>query len=275
MKLKAAFLIAYSLLFVATASAQQRLASYNLNSSNQTSSRIDLTGTGISGYSFTWNTTGTVSAGACALQGGSDGTTYGTTIIAAQTVTSSGGPTAVVSGTVYNYVRFNCTTPIVGSGAVKITFLGWIPNPDGGTFTLVQPVEVDIFSSSHANIEPATDPCWGQEISKFTTHVTSITATVLAAASPTFRTFICGVWIFVSAAHNVAIVEDNDSGCGSPTGLFGGATAATGFNITANGIAVQRGGSMVQVTSADNLTVCMLTAATTPTTVLFTYVYAE
>jgi hypothetical protein len=95
---------------------------------------INLIGTGVNLHKFSWYTTGTVSAGACALTAGSDNVTFGTTLIAAQTVTSSGGPTALTSG-VFNYLKLNCTTPIVGTGSVTITYTGYI-DPTSGSATI-------------------------------------------------------------------------------------------------------------------------------------------
>lgn len=106
---------------------------------------FNLIGTGVNLHKFTWNTQGTVSAGACALKGGSDGVTFGTIIIAAQTVTSSGGPTAITSG-VLNYVRFECTTPIVGTGNVTFAYSGYL---DGSASVASN---VSIFDSTGGSI---------------------------------------------------------------------------------------------------------------------------
>lgn len=255
--------------------AQSTSKTFTLDSGTQTSTRLDLRKTGVSALSFNWNANGTVSAGSCALEGSMDDATYGTTIIAAQVVTASGGPTAVATNITSNFVHIDCTTPIAGSGSVDFRIMGWVPNPAFGTITLDEPLDVNIFSSSHASIEPSSDPCYGQSVTPFTVHSVTGAITTLVTASPTFKVYICGLWIIVGAAHNVAIVEDNDSGCVSPTGLVGGATAATGLILTGNGIAMQRGGGMVTVTSAVNRYVCMITATTTPTTILFTYVLAE
>lgn len=106
---------------------------FTLNSSDQIgpnpNNYFDLRGTGVTYITFKWWTNGTVSAGACALQGGTDAVTFGTTIIAAETVTSSGGPATIAGGVTSNYARINCTTPIVGSGSVQIRVIGWISNP--------------------------------------------------------------------------------------------------------------------------------------------------
>lgn len=126
------------LFFIPLLSFGQTQRTFTLNSSTQIGPTppgyINLIGTGVNSHSFTWSTTGTVSAGACALQGGADGVTFGTTIIAAQTVTSSGAVAAATSNS--NYIRVNCTTPISGSGSVVIHYSG-TPPAAGGTAVTV------------------------------------------------------------------------------------------------------------------------------------------
>lgn len=115
-------------------SSYPRIWTMTLNSSNQIGpdplNYIDLRGTGITSLSFSWHATGTVSAGACAMQGSADTTTFGTTVIAAQTVTSSGGPTAITTAT-DRFNRINCTTAIVGSGNVDVVVMGWTTGTTG------------------------------------------------------------------------------------------------------------------------------------------------
>lgn len=86
-----------------------------------------LSGTGITQHMFTWNAVGTVSAGACKLQQSVDfAFTSPTDLIAAVTVTTSGGPTALTTANA-NYARLNCTTPITGSGTVSFNYIGLTP----------------------------------------------------------------------------------------------------------------------------------------------------
>ena len=120
---------------------------------------VNLTGTGVSTVAFTWSTRGTVSAGACALQGGSDGVTFGTTVIAAQTVTSSGGPTTITDGVTSNFLRIRCTTAIVGSGTVQFRLLGWqaAPSGTGGATAANQLDMITLLMSIDAAVN-STDP---------------------------------------------------------------------------------------------------------------------
>lgn len=95
-------------------------------SDTQTSPAIQLVGTGVNLQKISWSTEGTVSAGACALQTAAEDTFASpSTLISAQTVTSSGGPTALTSGS-GNFSRFNCSTAIVGTGVVTLKWFGYI-----------------------------------------------------------------------------------------------------------------------------------------------------
>ncbi len=73
-------------------------------------------------------------------------------------------------------------------------------------------------------------------------------------------TYICGIQMLSAAANNVAIIEGTSSGCsGSPLGLFGGATAATGWNFAANnGVVFGNGVGMVGRTTVSGNNVCIL-----------------
>jgi hypothetical protein len=88
---------------------------------------------GITSYMMVWTTDGTVSAGACLFQSSVNNSfSSPSTVIAAQTVTSPGNYTTPTSGSI-NYGRVSCSTPIVGSGAVAVTIIGFGPEAGGGT----------------------------------------------------------------------------------------------------------------------------------------------
>ncbi len=84
-------------------------------------------------------------------------------------------------------------------------------------------------------------------------------ATIITGVSGKM-TYICGIQVLSAAANNVAIIEGTSSGCsGSPLGLFGGATAATGWNFAANGgIAFGNGVGIVGKSTVTGNNVCIL-----------------
>lgn len=116
------------LCFPAALHAQTSSIPCALTVSNQSGCIVDLRGSGITQVYFTWNTTGTVSAGACAVLGSLDNVTYGTTLIAAQTVTSTGSYGTLTSTGAQNYVKLSCTTAITGSGTVFARLSGTGPS---------------------------------------------------------------------------------------------------------------------------------------------------
>jgi len=106
-------------------------SSTTLNATTQASNPINLVGTGTTSFTFTWNTTGTVSAGACRLEWSNVSGPPWTQLVAPVTVTSSGGPSNATM--VVNYVRFNCTTPITGTGSVQFRYVGTMTVGASGT----------------------------------------------------------------------------------------------------------------------------------------------
>jgi hypothetical protein len=103
------------------------------------------------------------------------------------------------------------------------------------------------------------DPCKGQTKSFISINQTANTQ--LASGTVSKKIYICSIHVVVAAATNVALVEGTGSVCATSTaGVsgFGGATAATGWNFTANGgIALGNGDSSLgaEGTAADNLCV--------------------
>src|SRR5262245_16654000 len=137
MKAKFAFFafLAFVVLSLASGEAFSQVitvqSSTTLNATTQASNPINLVGTGTTSFTFTWNTTGTVSAGACRLEWSNVSGPPWTQLVAPVTVTSSGGPSAAAM--VVNYVRFNCTTPIVGTGSVQFRYVGTMTVGVAGT----------------------------------------------------------------------------------------------------------------------------------------------
>ena len=109
------------------------------------------------------------------------------------------------------------------------------------------------------------DPCSG--IAKLYLPVDIVTATTteitpsLAGASTHY--YICAINLVTAGANNVALVDDNTDGCGSPTaGVMGGVTAAEGWNFAANGgLTLGNGAGSVGRTVTSNAVLCLVTSA--------------
>jgi hypothetical protein len=101
------------------------------------------------------------------------------------------------------------------------------------------------------------DPCKAQ--TKFYASISQTANTQLVTGTASKKIYICSIHVVVAVVTNVALVEGTGSVCATGTaGVsgFGGATATTGWNFTANGgIALGNGDAAVgaEGTSADNL----------------------
>lgn len=85
----------------------------------------------------------------------------------------------------------------------------------------------------------------------------------LAGASNNY--YICSLLLVTAAANNVALTDDDSDGCGSVTsGLAGGTTAGSGFNLAANsGMTFGNGTGSIFKTGGTNRVICLVTSAAT------------
>lgn len=120
------------------------------------------------------------------------------------------------------------------------------------------------------------DPCSGGAKTYVPFSISTATTTQLVAASASNKVYICSINLGTAAANNVALVEDDTSACASPTaGMAGGTTAATGWNLAANGgLTMGNGNGAVMATAAANRYVCFITSAATQLSGSIGYVLA-
>lgn len=93
--------------------------------------------------------------------------------------------------------------------------------------------------------------------------------TPIVAGTSAKKTYICQIVLVNNAADNVAVVEaTTGTSCGTVTaGIWGGTTAAAGFNFAANGgVSIGNGGYFVGKTATNNNDVCIITSAATQLT---------
>lgn len=85
----------------------------------------------------------------------------------------------------------------------------------------------------------------------------------LAGASTNY--YVCSLVLVTQAANNIALVDDDSDGCGSVTsGMAGGTTSGSGFNMAANsGMTFGNGMGSVFKTNGTNRVICLVTSATT------------
>ena len=74
------------------------------------------------------------------------------------------------------------------------------------------------------------------------------------------RVYICNLALVTASAQNVALVQGTGTICATDrTGLLGGASAATGFNLAANqSLVLGHGGFAVTQTTVNAANVCLL-----------------
>jgi len=97
--------------------------------------------------------------------------------------------------------------------------------------------------------------------------VSNTTATKLVTKATSNNVYICSINLVVAAASNVALIAGTQATnqCDTSTaGLSGGTTAATGWNLAANGgLAYGSGMGVIMATASTGLDVCIVQSAST------------
>lgn len=168
------------------------------------------------------------------------------------------------------------TQPI--SGAISFTAPQHVI-ADSGTITTVSTVSTVSAVTAISNALPTgtntigaikqtdgtnvvvTDPCQGQ--TKVYTPISVTAGATLIAGTSSKRTYICGIQLVSATAQNIAIVEGTGTVCATnPVGVMGGATAATGWNFSANGgLTFGNGVAAVAATTVNANNLCLLTSS--------------
>ena len=111
------------------------------------------------------------------------------------------------------------------------------------------------------------DPCSSTAKTFLAINISTATTTEitpsLAGASTNY--YVCSLVLVTAAANNIALVDDDSDGCGSVTsGLAGGTTSGSGFNMAANsGMTFGNGTGSVFKTAGTNRVICLVTSAAT------------
>lgn len=206
----------------------------NLTSANAAGNFIDLRGSGISLHKITWNTYGTVSAGAGKLQQctAADASTC-TDLIGATAITSSG--TSALTVGIVNFVRVQASTAVSGSGTVYVRYIGYVDR------------------IANLSVDPSA-AC-------INTYVAYFTAAATIGCSSTF-TFVVGTGVLT--APNIVTTSLTDSGLTSgrvPFASTGGLLAdastltfASGVLTVGSGLTVTTGNITMGTSQAINST---------------------
>ena len=123
------------------------------------------------------------------------------------------------------------------------------------------------------------DPCTALAKTYIPINILTATTTELTAslAGASNHYYVCSINLGpVAGAQNAALVDDDTDNCASVTsGLAGGTTAGTGWNIAANGgLVIGNGQSSIARTNGTNRVLCLVTSAAVQTSGVMTVVAA-
>jgi hypothetical protein len=193
--------------------------------------------------------------------------TYTTAQIHPCSVTTTGGLRVVIidpatgeAFTPSEEAVFGTTTYTEGAstgpttGAVRNDTLESLAN----TNNEITPLQVDVLGLLYARF---LDPCSGVAKTYHVVNTSTATTVEIANAVASQYFYICAISLNATGAQTVSIGEDDTDGCGSITaGLHGGASAAAGWSLAANGsITLGNGGSAVMRTGTANRYLCIIT----------------
>jgi len=123
-----------------------------------------------------------------------------------------------------------------------------------------------LITGSSWNAIQCADACQTAPHTYVPISITTATTTQLVSGTAGKKVYLCYLALSTGVANNVAIIEGTGATCtGTPIGIIGGATAANGVNLAANGsVQYLANFSAVGVTAlaADN--VCLITSAVGP-----------
>lgn len=207
---------------------------------------------------------------------------------------------AITANSAVNVAQINGVTPLMGAGntgtgSPRVTistdqaalnglgiYVEDAAETAGGNLSMAGSVRRDTAASSagttgdNATINTdatgllwtrTIDPCSSTAKTFLPINISTATTTEitpsLAGASTNY--YVCSLVLVTAAANNIALVDDDSDGCGSVTsGMAGGTTSGSGFNMAANsGMTFGNGMGSVFKTNGTNRVVCLVTSAAT------------
>jgi hypothetical protein len=119
-----------------------------------------------------------------------------------------------------------------------------------------------------------SDPC--ATGTKVFVAINQTTGTQLITGTASNRTYVCHFNLVTATAQNIALVSGTGSVCATSTGpMYGGTTAATGWNFAANGgIVIGNGGGVTAKSDTDADNICLLQSASGQISGVIVYVVA-
>lgn len=181
-------------------------------------STIPVIGSGIRYHKLLWyKKAGTVSTCQVLLQQSEDESTW-STLISAQTCTSSGSVTAATSG-IANYVRINPTTK-TGAGEVTFVYLGYLEDPTGAGDLATEATLADLLAAVEEDTSVGAIPTGaasgGASPYSHLSNGSTVEYTVKASAGQVYKLDVTNT---LSAAMYVRLYNLTDADCTSATGI--------------------------------------------------------
>ena len=108
------------------------------------------------------------------------------------------------------------------------------------------------------------NPDWCVSQPKVFVSISQTTGTQLLTGTAGLRTYVCSIHLVTATTQNIALVSGTGTVCATSLGsMAGGTTAATGWNLAANGgLVLGNGGATVAKSDTDADNVCLLQSST-------------
>lgn len=177
-------------------------------------------------------------------------------------------PNVLVTNTVTdNVAQFGGNAVVTGTGASG-SGIPRVTISNDSSLAANQSVNVNQIGGSGV----VADPC--QQLARSSANINLTASGRIIVGTSAKQTYICSMDLISATAQNIALVEGTVTTCGTgTTGMAGGSTAATGWNLAANGGLVKGTGSnwvFKTATAADD--VCLLLSSTGQTSGSVQYV---
>jgi hypothetical protein len=151
-----------------------------------------------------------------------------------------------------NVSQINGVTPLMGNGTTGTGSQRVTVASDNTAFAV---------KSTDGTNTAIIDPCHGQ--TKLYSLISITSGTQIVTGTSAKKQYICAIQLVTATAQNIALVEGTGTVCATSTlGLMGGASAATGWNLAANGgLTFGNGASAIAATTVNANNICVLTSS--------------
>lgn len=205
-----------------------------------------------------------------------------TTVTEAATITANQSSVALTDSVLYAFdgttdSRLRSRAGTVNSADVGLVVRPFLPSDGTNTTPAMDAAARAGFQKiTDGTNTVVVDPCQGNAKSYGVIDIATTTATELIAGTSAKKTYICSIQLVSATAQNIGIWSGTTTTTACDTGkgkMFGGSTAATGWNLAANsGLTFGNGAAAIAVSGATNDKVCITSSGSGQISGNFTYV---